>query len=107
MSLNLDVGNDECIILVILLAVSSAVLKSWGGGGGGALIRRKTQEKRFLNKVYNAFSLQSLAHAIRPEAIPAIHRWLKHQNGTGKLHSRFFRFSDPRRGKGTLCTFHL
>ena len=88
MSLNLDAGNDECIILVILLAVSSAVLKSWGGGG--ALIRRKTQEKRFLNKVYNAFSLQSLAHAIRPEAIPAIHRWLKHQNGTGKLHSRFF-----------------
>ena len=88
MSLNLDVGNDECIILVILLGVSSAVLKSWGGGG--ALIRRKTQEKRFLNKVYNAFSLQSLAHAIRPEAIPAIHRWLKHQNGTGKLHSRFF-----------------
>ena len=86
MSLNLDVGNDECIILVILLAVSSAVLKS----GGRALIRRKTQEKRFLNKVYNAFSLQSLAHAIRPEAIPAIHRWLKHQNGTGKLHSRFF-----------------
>ena len=57
--------------------------------GGGALIRRKTQEKRFLNRVYNAFSLQSLAHAIRPEAIPAIHRWLKYQNGTGKLHSRF------------------
>lgn len=107
MSLNLAVGNDECIVLVILLAVSRAVLKSYGGGGGLALIRRKTQEKRFLNRVYNAFSLQSLAHAIRPEAIPAIHRWLKHQNGTGKLHSRFFRFSDPRRGKGTLCTFHL
>ena len=88
MSLNLDVGNDECIILVILLGVSSAVLKSWGGGGAPS--RRKTQEKPFLKKVYNAFSLQSLAHAIRPEAIPAIHRWLKHQNGTGKLHSRFF-----------------
>ena len=60
------------------------------GWGGGALIRRETQKKRFLNRVYNAFSLQSLAHAIQPEAIPAIHRWLKHQNGTGKLHSRFF-----------------
>lgn len=77
------------------------------GWGGGALIRRETQKKRFLNRVYNAFSLQSLAHAIRPEAIPAIYRWLKHQNGTGMLHSRFFRFSDPRRGKGTLCTFQL
>ena len=106
MSLNLAVGNDECIVLVILLAVSRAVLKSYGGGGGWALIRRKTQEKRFLNRVYNAFSLQSLAHAIRPEALPAIHRWLKHQNGTGKLHFRFFRFSDPRRGKATVCTFH-
>ncbi|KAM7434904.1 hypothetical protein ABFA07_015060 [Porites harrisoni] len=27
---------------------------------------------------------KSLAHAIRPEAIPAIHRWLKHQNGTDR-----------------------
>ena len=76
-----------------------------GGGGRSSDARRK--KKRFLNRVYNAFSLQSLAHAIRPEAIPAIHRWLKHQNGTGKLHSRFFRFSDPRRGEGTLCTFQL
>lgn len=65
-------------------------IKVMGVGWGGALIRREKQKKRFLNRVYNAFSLQSLAHAIRPEAIPAIHRWLKHQNGTGKLHSRFF-----------------
>ena len=41
MSLTLDVGNDECIILVILLAVSSAVLKSWGGGGA-----HQTQDPR-------------------------------------------------------------
>ena len=43
MSLNLAVGNDECIVLVILLAVSRAVLKSYGGGGVGA---HQTQDAR-------------------------------------------------------------
>ena len=44
MSLNLAVGNDECIVLVILLAVSRAVLKSYEGGGGvGA---HQTQDAR-------------------------------------------------------------
>ena len=45
MSLNLDVGNDECIILVILLGVSSAVLKSWGGGAHQTQDPRKALSK--------------------------------------------------------------
>ena len=33
----------------------------------------------------SVFSLKSLANTILPEAIPAIHQWLKNQNETGIL----------------------
>ena len=48
MSLNLDVGNDECIILVIFIGCIMSGIKVMGvGWGGGALIRRETQKSAF------------------------------------------------------------
>ena len=50
MSLNLAVGNDECIVLVILLAVSRAVLKSYEGGGGGVGAHKTQDARKALSK---------------------------------------------------------
>ena len=102
MSSNLDVGNDECIILLILLAVSWAVLKSCGRG----VISLKRQEKPFLNRVSMLFLGRDwlLLYDLKPYllSISGLNIKMEHVS----FIPLFFRFSDPRRGKGTLCTFH-